>query len=128
MGNRSEREIVERVVRQLRFPFLRLGTNNLVDAVLLCSTRPELLGAITKEVYRVVAQKAGTGWRNVEFNLRTARDEFWESGNRALLNEMAGFELQARPSVGEIINYIVGYIRDNGLLDESRREDGTSGA
>lgn len=128
MGNRSEREIVERVVRQLRFPFLRLGTNNLVDAVLLCSTRPELLGAITKEVYRVVAQKAGTGWRNVEFNLRTARDEFWESGNRALLNEMAGFELQARPSVGEIINYIVGYIRDNGLLDESRGEDGTSGA
>ena len=42
--------------------------------------------------------------------MRTTVDAFWARGNREMLNELAGFELRVRPSVGEVINYIVGYL------------------
>lgn len=106
------KENVERIIRRLGFGYSYRGTNNLVDAVLLCYREPEALTAITKRVYPEVARLTGTGWRNVERNLRTAVDAFWDRGNRELLNRMVGFDLRVRPSVGEIISYIVGYIRD----------------
>lgn len=112
MEQQNIREDVVRVVRRLGFAFSYMGTSSLVDAVVLCVQDPEALTAVTKRVYPTIAKKKGTKWRNVERNLRTAMDAFWERGNRELLNELAGYDLRVRPSVGEIINYIVGYIQD----------------
>lgn len=106
------RENVEHIVRRLGFGYSYRGTNNLVDAVLLCYREPDALFAITKRVYPEVARQSGTKWRNVERNLRTAVEAFWDKGNRDLLNRMVGFDLRVRPSVGEIISYIVAYIKD----------------
>lgn len=106
------RENVERIIRQLGFGYSYRGTNNLVDAVLLCYREPEALTAITKRVYPEVARQAGTNWRNVERNLRTTVEAFWDRGNRELLNRMVGYDLRVRPSVGEIISYIVNYVRE----------------
>lgn len=106
---------VEHILRRLGFLYSYNGTKNLVDAILICYREPDALTAITKQVYPEIAKRQGTKWRNVERNMRTALDAFWDRGNRALLNDMAGFELRMRPSVGEIINYIVGYLRDQEL-------------
>ena len=104
-----------RVVRRLGFVFSYRGTGSLVDAVMLCVQDPEALTAVTKRVYPAIARKKGVKWRSVERNLRTAVDAFWERGNRELLNELAGYDLRVRPSVGEVINYIAGYIREQEL-------------
>ena len=111
----GSRKNVEHIIRRLGFLYSYMGTDLLVDAVLLCYREPDALTAVTKRVYPEIAKQQGTKWRNVERNMRTALEAFWDRGNRALLNDMAGFELRVRPSVGEIINYIVGYIRDQEL-------------
>lgn len=110
MMEQHTREDVVRVIRRLGFIFSYQGTGSLVDAVLVCIREPDALTAVTKRVYPAVAKRTGTKWRNVERNLRTAVDAFWERGNREFLNELAGFPLRVRPSVGEVINYIVGYL------------------
>lgn len=115
MEQQNTREEIVRVVRRLGFVFSYQGTSSLVEAVMLCVQDPEALTAVTKRVYPAIAKKTGTKWRNVERNLRTTMDAFWERGNRELLNELAGYDLRVRPSVGEIINYIAGYIRDQEL-------------
>lgn len=113
MDQTTSREDIERVVRKLGFVFSYGGTNCLVDSVLICVQDPEALTAVTKLVYPAVAKRRGIKkWRNVERNMRTAVEAFWVRGNRDFLNEMAGFPLRVQPSVGEIINYIVGYILD----------------
>ena len=104
------REDVARVVRRLGFIFSYRGTGCLVDAVLVCVQEPDALTAVTKRVYPAVAKQRGAKWRTVEHNMRTTVDAFWARGNREMLNELAGFELRVRPSVGEVINYIVGYL------------------
>lgn len=108
----GSREMVEQLIRRMGFLFSYHGTWNLVDAVLLCIREPDALTAITKRIYPTIAKKEGSNWRRVERNMRTAVDAFWERGNRELLSSMAGYSLMVRPSVGEIINYITGYIRE----------------
>lgn len=112
MEQQITREDVVRVIRRLGFVFSYRGTSSLVDAVLLCVQEPDALTAVTKRVYPAIAKETGAKWRSVERNLRTTVDAFWERGNRAFLNEMAGYELRVRPSMGEILNYIVGYLRE----------------
>ena len=111
----GSRKNVEYILRRLGFLYSYIGTNNLVDAVLLCYQEPDALTAVTKRVYPEIARQQGTKWRNVERNMRTSVEAFWDRGNREFLNGMAGFGLRGRPSVGEIINYIVGYLRDQEL-------------
>jgi len=115
MDQQNTREEIVRIVRRLGFLFSYHGTGYLVDAVLMCVQNPEALTAVTKEVYPAIAKKTGGKWRTVERNMRTAMEGFWQRGNREYLNELAGYELRVRPSVGELINYIAGYIWEQGL-------------
>ena len=114
MEQQNTREEIVQIVRKLGFQFSYRGTFNLVDAVGLCIEDPEALTAVTKLVYPAVGKKTGDKWRTVERNMRTALEGFWQRGNREFLNEIAGYELRMRPSVGEIINYIAGYMWEQG--------------
>ncbi len=118
MEKRDPRNVVEQVVFRLGFVLSNIGTPYLIEAVLLCCKDITALSAVTKRVYPTVARTMGNKWKNVEHDLRTALDKFWNHGNRDFLTQMVGFELQVRPTVGELISYIVGYIRTNRLLDE----------
>lgn len=122
MRKRSPRDVVEHVVRRLGFVFSNLGADYLVEAVLLCCEDTSALYAVTKRVYPTVAKRFRTRWKNVERDLRTAADNFWARGNLSFFFEMVGFELQVQPTVGEILSYIVGYIRLNHLFDELEDE------
>ena len=109
-------ETIEEVVRRLGVPGTCQGMRALIWGVDLVLGEPELLYAVTKELYPAVGEKCRTGWKSVERNLRTAVSICWERGNRPLLDEMAGFPLQVRPTVGEFIDYIAHYIKVNRLL------------
>lgn len=118
MEKRNPRSVVEQVVFRLGFVLTSIGTPYLIEAVLLCCEDITALSAVTKRVYPAVARMTGNRWKNVERDLRYALEKFWDRGNLDLLTEMVGFELRVRPTVGELISYIVGYIRTNHLLDE----------
>lgn len=111
----ESREHIEQVVRRLGFLYSYRGTANLVDAVLLCCREPDALTAVTKRVYPEIAKQEGSKWRNVERNMRTTVEDFWDRGNRELLNYMVGYDIRVRPSVGELISYIAGYVREEKL-------------
>lgn len=117
MEKRNPRSVVEQVVFRLGFVLSSIGTPYLIEAVLLCCEDVTALTAVTKRVYPAVARLCGNRWKNVERDLRTALEKFWNQGNVDFLNEMVGFELRVRPTVGELISYIVGYIRTNHLMD-----------
>lgn len=115
MDRPYSRDSVAKTIRKLGFSYSYQGTSCLIDAVLVCIQEPEALTAVTKRVYPAVAKMRGDKWRNIERNMRTAVIAFWKRGNHDLLNIMAGFELRVRPSVGEVINYIVGYLLDQDI-------------
>ncbi len=122
MEQEYSRDVIERVIRRLGFTHTYKGLPCLVEAVELCYDEPRLLTAVTKEVYPKIAKRRNRPWKNVERNLRTASEACWYRGNRAFLNEMAGYELQTKPTSGELINYIVCYLKDNRLLDGTNPE------
>lgn len=123
MKKKDPHHIVERVYRRMGFRVPRIGTNLLVSSTLLCWKDPRAMTAVTKQVYRYLAKRYDTCWRNVEHDMRNVVEQFWKEGNVAMLNEMVGYELRAKPTVGEIICYMVGYIWDEGLLDEFDADD-----
>lgn len=110
MSKLDTQDMVVQILRRLRVSPSYLGMRNLVDAVVLCCEDPEALSAVTKWVYPAVAQMSHTKWKNVEFNLRTVRDTIWKRGDREFLNELAGFEVLVRPSVGELLGFMTYYI------------------
>ena len=122
MRQYSALEVIENEIRRLGFSGTYSGMDNLVVAVALVWQDPSMLHAVTKVLYPEVARRCGGNGRNVERNLRTASKACWDWGNRELLNKMAGFELNSKPTTGELIDYIVHYLRVEGLLDEYRHE------
>ena len=118
MAKRDPRSVVEQIIYRLGFVFSRIGTAYLIEAVLLCCADITALTAVTKRVYPAVARLTGSRWKNVERDLRTATETFWRHGNLDFFNEIVGFELRVRPTVGELISYIVFYIRANRLMDD----------
>lgn len=117
--------MVVQILRRLRVVPSHLGMRSLMDAVVLCCEDPEALSAVTKRVYPAVARMTHNKWKNVEFNLRTVRDTIWYRGDREFLNELAGFEVQVRPSVGELLGFMTYYIglRRGGSVFREEEED-----
>lgn len=111
-------EVIEGVIRSLGFSGTYSGMNSLIIAVALVWQDPSMLHAVTKVLYPEVAKRCGGNGKNVERNLRTASKACWDWGNRELLNKIAGFELKAKPTTGELIDYIVHYLRVERMLDQ----------
>ena len=118
MSKRTPSDVIEELLHQMGYKGTYMGMASLATAVELVWQDRTLLHAVTKVLYPEVARRCGGTWRTVERNLRTAAKACWDHGDRALIQEMAGIELRDMPSTGELIYYIVAYIRRHGLLDE----------
>lgn len=57
---------------------------------------------ITKHIYPAVARHYRTTWNSVERDIRTVIDIVWKR-NPALLNQLAGYEMNRRPSVSQFL-------------------------
>ena len=122
MSKRGRLEIIEDVIRSIGFGGTYQGLRSMVYAVDLAYHDPDMLNAVTKELYPAVAKRCHNKSKNVERNLRTAVSVCWDRGDRELLSKMAGFTLREKPSTGEVIDYIVHYIMREGILDEFEEE------
>lgn len=117
MTEEQRREIIESVVRRAGVKGTYLGLRCLVYGVELAYDDPQMLMAVTKELYPGIAHRVGGNGKSVERNLRTVTKACWSSGDRAFLDELAGFPLREQPSSGEMIDYLVHYIRRKRLLE-----------
>ncbi len=116
---REERlAIIETVVRRLGLNGTYQGMMGMVHGVDLAYDQPRILSAVTKELYPEIARRVGGTGKTVERNLRTAATACWKIGDRDFLDEIAGFPLQEPPTSGELIDYLVYYIRREHLLEE----------
>lgn len=117
MTEERRSSIIEDLVRRLGVKGTYQGLRCLVCGVALVYDDGQLLMAVTKELYPEIGRRVGRDGRAVERNLRTVTQACWEQGDREFLNEIAGITLRARPTNGELIDYLVHYIRCRGLLE-----------
>lgn len=90
----------------------RCSLHQTAYALTLVLQDKEYLSHITKGLYQDVAKKHKTNWRNVERNIRCARDMVWNEG-RELLEEINRGELITRPSNTEFLNMLADYIESS---------------
>jgi len=89
-----------------------VGHKYLKYGVELLLEDPERIQYVTKDLYPAIAKYYGTTWISVEHGIRTAVQICWKKGNRMLLDEVAGYYLEERPTVSEFFAIIVMYFQN----------------
>ena len=79
-------------------------------ALTLALEDEDRLNSITREIYAETAKQLGSTPSAVEKNLRTVVMRAWDI-NRADLERMAGYRLEAMPSVSEFLDILFNYIQ-----------------
>ena len=87
------------------------GYYHLATAVQLVVENEERLLYIHKWLYEEVASIHHTTSFCVERNIRTVKDHFWEKGNKAILSEIAGCQIEEKPSNSEFIDILSCHIK-----------------
>lgn len=97
----------------------RLGANNsyvgfryTVYGIIRAIQEPILLVYISKGLYVEIATRYGTSIGCVERNIRTILDVIWLNGDRKLLEEIFGCELEKKPRNGDFIDAMGKYIAE----------------
>ena len=95
----------------------RLGVNNsyvgfryTVYGVIRAIANPELLIYISKGLYVEISAEYHTSIGCVERNIRTIISTIWLHGDRQLLNQVFGFELEQKPRNGAFIDALSHYV------------------
>lgn len=95
----------------------RLGVNNsyvgfryTVYGVIRAIANPELLIYISKGLYVEISAEYHTSIGCVERNIRTIISTIWLHGDRTLLNQVFGFELEQKPRNGAFIDALSHYV------------------
>ena len=81
-------------------------------AVELAEDDPTALFAVTERLYPAIAARFGVSPSSVEHAIRYSLERCWRSGNRAYLNEIAGYTLPYRPYTKEFLAMLTQYIKN----------------
>lgn len=103
---------LQNTLRELGIPRTYCGYKLTIAAVELGLQDEDRLLSVTKEIYWAVADQCGCDRSHVERNIRTIIMRAW-SVNRPLLLDIAGYPLEAPPSVSEFIDMLVSYLQRN---------------
>ena len=115
----NQQRAIREVLRSMGLFGESLSLRQLVCAVELAHTEPELLRRITKGLYPAVAAHFDQATpATVERNLRLIRDHQWNKGDQERLREMAGFPIRVKPTTGEFVDIICYYMEANGAFDD----------
>ena len=86
------------------------GYKYLACAIELAMQDEDKLYGVTKHLYPEVAKRFNTTPARVERNLRTVVSICWDHGNRELLEKIAGFPLDSKPTTSQFIGILVSYL------------------
>ena len=95
------------------------GYSYFVQAVDLAAKEPDRLTDVCKEIYAPIAEKNHTTVSNVNKNIRTLRDRFWENGGKERLIEWTGCAAweEQKPYPKEFIGIMVRLLEDEAKTD-----------
>ncbi len=106
--------VVTRVIHQMGVPAHVKGYQYLRDAILLVTEEQNLMGAVTKELYPMIAEKYNTTASRVERAIRHAIELAWDRGNVEMMNNYFGYTInleRGKPTNSEFIAMVADKLR-----------------
>lgn len=107
---------VTRIIHQMGVPAHIKGYQYLRDAILFVIEDVNLLGAVTKELYPMIAQKYTTTASRVERAIRHAIELAWDRGNVEMMTKFFGYTInieRGKPTNSEFIAMVADKLRMN---------------
>ncbi len=105
---------VTNIIHQMGVPAHIKGYQYLRDAILLVIDEVNLLGAVTKELYPMIAEKYQTTPSRVERAIRHAIELAWDRGNVEMMNKFFGYTIniqRGKPTNSEFIAMVADKLR-----------------
>ena len=102
------------ILHQIGVPAHIKGYHYLRDSIIMSVKRPEIINAVTKELYPSVAQKHDTTPSRVERAIRHAIEVAWDRGDVDVLNSYFGYTIhnsRGKPTNSEFIAMISDRLR-----------------
>ena len=111
--NRLECTVTE-MLHQIGVPAHIKGYHYIRDSIILCVRRPQLINAVTKELYPSVAKRYETTPSRVERAIRHAIEVAWDRGDLDILNSYFGYTIhngRGKPTNSEFVAMLADRIR-----------------
>lgn len=105
---------VSEILHQIGVPAHIKGYHYLRDSIILSIKEPEIINAITKQLYPSVAKKFATTSSRVERAIRHAIEVAWDRGDVDILNSYFGYTIhisRGKPTNSEFIAMIADKLR-----------------
>ncbi len=105
---------VTNIIHQMGVPAHIKGYQYLREAILMVIQEVNLLGAVTKELYPMIAQKFMTTPSRVERAIRHAIELAWDRGNVEMMNKFFGYTInleRGKPTNSEFIAMVADKLR-----------------
>jgi len=105
---------VTNIIREIGIPAHIKGYQYLRDAIMMIISEVELLGAVTKVLYPMIAEKYSTTPSRVERAIRHAIEVAWNRGNIDMINRLFGYTVKlekGKPTNSEFIAMIADRLR-----------------
>lgn len=108
---------IQYLVRSLGIGGNYQGYRYLTLAISLCLEDEDYLLGVSKLLYPEIARTFQTTACSVERNLRTVVSVCWERGNRELLESISLYPLINKPTTGEFLDIVTGYLRQKAFIN-----------
>lgn len=105
---------VTNMIREIGIPAHIKGYQYLRDAIMMIIAEVELLGAVTKVLYPMIAEKYNTTPSRVERAIRHAIEVAWNRGNIDMINKLFGYTIKidkGKPTNSEFMAMIADRLR-----------------
>lgn len=105
---------VTNIIHEMGVPAHIKGYHYLRDAILMVINEVNLLGAVTKELYPMIAQKYQTTPSRVERAIRHAIELAWDRGNVEMMTKFFGYTInleRGKPTNSEFIAMVADKLR-----------------
>lgn len=105
---------VTNIIHEMGVPAHIKGYHYIRDAILMVISEINLLGAITKELYPMIAQKYQTTPSRVERAIRHAIELAWDRGNVEMMTKFFGYTInleRGKPTNSEFIAMVADKLR-----------------
>jgi len=105
---------VTNIIHEMGVPAHIKGYHYLRDAILMVINEINLLGAVTKELYPLIAQKYNTTPSRVERAIRHAIELAWDRGNVEMMTKFFGYTInleRGKPTNSEFIAMVADKLR-----------------
>ena len=112
-GYNIELKVTE-ILHQIGVPAHIKGYHYLRDSIIMSIEKPEIINAVTKQLYPSVAKKYETTSSRVERAIRHAIEVAWDRGDVEVLNSYFGYTIQGsrgKPTNSEFIAMIADKLR-----------------